>query len=346
MNKNELPTISVITPTLNSSSVLESELASIRSQDYPQDKIEIIIADGGSDDNTVAIAKKFNAIVVENKLKTAEAGKAVGLRVSKGQLVALIDSDNILPTNNWLNEMVLPFFENSEIVGSEPWEYTYRTEGGYIERYSALIGMNDPIVMFYGNYDRLNILSGKWTEVDLKTIDHGKWLEVDLERNKMLPTIGANGTIFKSEFLKQVEIKDYLFDIDVLAIAINKHGYVKFAKVKNGIIHTFCESNIKKFSRKQKRRIVDYFYYKSLNLRNVEWENSSNYFSVIKFLLYTFLVIPVCIHAFKGYLKKPDLAVWIFHPVACYITAYQYIVGVLRVKFNGPNPLNRSKWKQ
>ena len=338
--------ISVVTPTLNAASVLEAELESIRSQNYPQDKIEIIIADGGSTDNTLEIAKKYNAVVVPNKLKTAEAGKAAGLKVATGDLVALIDSDNILPTNEWLNEMVEPFKTNSEIVGSEPWAYTYREEGGFIERYSALIGMNDPIVMFYKNYDRLNILTGKWTEVDLKTVEHKNWLEVDLEKNKKLPTIGANGTLFKTAFLKQVEIGDYLFDIDVLAIAINKNGLVKFAKVKNSIIHTFCESSISKFSRKQKRRIVDYFYYKSLNLRNVEWEDTSSYVPILKFLFYTVLIFPVLFDSIKGYLKKRDLAVWGFHPIACFITIYQYVVGVIRVKLFGPNPLNRAKWKQ
>jgi|694.fasta_scaffold03438_17 glycosyltransferase involved in cell wall biosynthesis len=340
------PTISVITPTLNAASGLEAELQSIRNQNYPQDKVEIIIADGGSTDSTIEISKKYNAKIVPNKLKTGEAGKAAGLKAATGELVALIDSDNILPTENWLREMVQPFIDNSSVVGSEPWKYTYRREGGFIERYCALIGMNDPIVMFYGNYDRVNILTNKWTEIDLNTFDHGAWIEIDLVKNKKLPTIGANGTVFKSSFLNSVEVGDYLFDIDVLAMAINKSGLVKFAKVKNSIIHTFCESSINKFSRKQKRRIVDYFYYKSLNLRNVEWEDSSSYFPILKFLLYTVLIFPVCFDAVRGYLKKPDLAAWFFHPIACFITIYQYVVGVIRVKFFGANPLNRAKWKQ
>lgn len=338
--------ISIITPTLNAASVLEDELKSIRLQNYPQKNIEIIIADGGSTDSTREIAKKYDAIVIENKLKTAEAGKAAGLKVATGDLIALIDSDNILPTNEWLNEMVEPFKINEEIVGSEPWAYTYRPEGGFIERYCALIGMNDPIVMFYKNYDRLNILTGKWTEIDLVVKDHDTWLEVDLEKNKKLPTIGANGTIFKTDFLRQVDIGDYLFDIDVLAIAINKTGVVKFAKVKNDIIHTFCEANIKKFARKQRRRIVDYFYYKSLNLRNVEWEGAFSYLPILKFTLYTVLIIPVCFDVIKGYSKKPDLAAWAFHPLACLITLYEYVLGVFRNKIKKAQELNRDNWRQ
>ena len=52
--------ISVVTPTLNAASVLEAELESIRSQNYPQDKIEIIIADGGSTDNIMQSLYQIN----------------------------------------------------------------------------------------------------------------------------------------------------------------------------------------------------------------------------------------------------------------------------------------------
>jgi glycosyltransferase involved in cell wall biosynthesis len=54
------PNISVLIPTLNAASVLESCLKSIRSQNYPQEKLEIIVADGGSTDATVGIASNYN----------------------------------------------------------------------------------------------------------------------------------------------------------------------------------------------------------------------------------------------------------------------------------------------
>jgi len=221
MNKAYFPHISVITPTLNAAEVLEAELESIREQEYPQEKIEIIIVDGGSVDETLNIARKYNSKIFNNPLKTGEAGKAVGIKKSKGELVALIDSDNILPRKDWFRRMIAPF-KNPEIVGAEPWKYTYRKIGGFIERYCALIGMNDPVIMFYGNYDKLNILTGKWTEVPLTEIDRGNWIEVILERGKEIPTIGANGSIFRSSFIKKAGISDYLFDIDLLVNEVCK----------------------------------------------------------------------------------------------------------------------------
>lgn len=172
------PKVSIVIPTLNAARVLESCLVSISKQKYPKNKIEIVIADGGSTDGTIELAKKYGARVVDNKLKTAEAGKAVGVRKARGDFIAFVDSDNILPTSNWLSEMIEPLLKHPEVVGSEPWEYTWRKKDGFIARYCALIGMNDPFVHFLGNYDRLNLLTGKWTEVRREEKDMGDYLLV------------------------------------------------------------------------------------------------------------------------------------------------------------------------
>ena len=193
-----LPKVSVVIPTLNAVGVLGACLKSIRSQNYPADRLEIVIGDGGSTDGTLELAKKYGAKVVINKLKTAEAGKMVGLKATMGEYIALIDSDNILPDANWLNEMITPLLEHPEAVGSEPWKYTWRREDGFITRYCALIGMNDPLVHFLGNYDRINLLTGKWTEVPHEEKDLGEYLLVKFDK-RGLPTIGANGTVFRAD---------------------------------------------------------------------------------------------------------------------------------------------------
>ena len=66
------------------------------------------------------------------------------MKHSKGEIIALIDSDNILPTQDWLFRMTEPF-QDREIAGTEPLYYTYRKEDGYITRYCAMFEMNDPL---------------------------------------------------------------------------------------------------------------------------------------------------------------------------------------------------------
>ena len=124
-----LPTVSVLIPTLNSARTLDWCLASIIEQDYPQERVEIIVADGGSRDRTPQLARGYGAKVIENRLGTGEAGKAAALRCARHDLVAMVDSDNILPQRDWLKKMVAPFAEDEQIVGSEPWEFTRREIG-------------------------------------------------------------------------------------------------------------------------------------------------------------------------------------------------------------------------
>ncbi len=55
MNDAELPLVSVVTPSLNQGRFLERAIASVREQDYP--RIEHIVVDGGSTDETIEILR-------------------------------------------------------------------------------------------------------------------------------------------------------------------------------------------------------------------------------------------------------------------------------------------------
>jgi len=335
--------ISIIIPTLNAAAVLETCLKSIRRQNFSKSLTEIIIVDGGSIDNTLKIAKKYHAKIVKNPLKTAEAGKAVGVKVATGKYIALIDSDNILPTKNWLQTNLNILESNPNLIGTEPIRFTYRQSGGFIERYSALTGVNDPYAFITGIYDRQNFINFKWTGLKIDQIDKKEYLEIKLLPNSIIPTIGANGTIFQTSFLKKNLTSDYLFDIDIITHHLaNTKKPIYFAKVKQGIIHTFCESSIKKFIKKQNRRITDYFYYQKF--RQYDW-SQANQTGILKFILYTVLIIPMLFDTFRGFFHKPDSA-WFFHPLACFITLYLYTINSLKFKFGLLKELNRNQWQQ
>ena len=318
-SENELPTISIVIPTYNSEKYLYQCLQSIVAQDYPKNKLEIIIVDGGSTDRTIEIAKKFKVTkILYNPRRTGEAGKALGMKAAKNEIIAFIDSDNILDRKDWLKRMVEPF-NDSEIVGAEPLYYSYRKRDGYITRYCALIGMNDPLCLFLGNYDRYSFLTGKWTELNVKQEDKGNYLKVELNE-RAIPTIGANGFMIRKDALNKYSTRDYLFDIDIVYELV-KQGFKKFAKVKIGIVHIYSDS-ISGFIRKQRRRIRDYIYYKELGLRKYPW-HSINRVKLFRFIVYTILVLPLLVQIVKGFTQKPDKA-FFFHVLACWITLLVY----------------------
>ncbi len=337
---SKLPSISIVIPTFNSGRVLRGCLNSISSQDYPAEKIELILVDAGSSDDTLKIAKQYKIDqVLKNPLKTGEAGKAVGIKASKNEIIALIDSDNYLESKDWLKKMVKPF-EDPEIVSSEPLYWTYNKNDSIVNRYAALTGINDPICLFLGNYDRYSFLTQKWTEFLVsEEIDKGDYLKVTLDK-RFVPTMGANGYLVRRELLREVNYEPYYFDIDVVYQLVQK-GYRCVARPKIGIIHIFC-NEISDFKRKQRRRINDYFFFKHQGLRTYKYNIAS--FGYFKYLVFTLLIVPLIFQSLKGYIRKPDYA-WFFHPIACWITLWEYGLGTIKGQLQ-PVVHDRKGWKQ
>lgn len=344
MNKKS---VSIVTPTLNSMRVLSTYMDAIIRQGYPHDLIEIVFADGGSTDGTREKIKEYQQkldikiSICDNPLKTAEAGKAVGVRRAVNEIICLLDSDNIIPDDSWLERMMNPFTDDL-IVASEPIAFTYRREDNVINRYCALIGMNDPLCLFTGNYDRYCRVTGKWTEVKREEMDCGDYLSIKF-RADMIPTIGANGFLMRAKELINNFEGDYLFDIDVLWELFLKDPDLRVAKVKTGIIHLFC-SDIRTFCRKQNRRIRDFLYFSDANGRKYPW-GKIGIWKILLFSLCCITIIPLLVQSVIGFCRQKDFRVWAFHPVACWITLWIYGWGTIRGLFK-KEASSRDAWKQ
>lgn len=339
--------ISIVTPTFNSMRTLDEYMQAILAQNYPHENMELIFADGGSQDGTLERIEEYrqqgdiSIQVFENPLRTAEAGKAVAVRKAKGEIICLLDSDNIIPDQNWISRMMKPF-EEEVIVASEPIRYTYRKKDSVINRYCALIGMNDPLCMFTGNYDRYCAITGKWTEVEREEIDKGDYLSIRF-REDMIPTIGANGFFMRRQELLDNFEGDYLFDIDVLWELFKKNPELRVAKVKTGIVHLFCPDT-KTFYRKQNRRIRDFLYFSDAKGRKYPWSKVGKG-RIVLFALCCITVFPLLGQACAGYSRKHDLQAWAYHFVACWITLWVYGWGVISGIFK-KEQANRDHWKQ
>jgi glycosyltransferase involved in cell wall biosynthesis len=304
---------------------------------------EIVIADAGSTDRTLEIAKEYKVdTITQNPLKTGEAGKAAGIKAARGDIIALVDSDNILPDTEWLARMLAPF-DDPEIIASEPLDYTWRKHDAALTRYFALLGMNDPICLFTGNYDRTCAVTGKWTDLPVSQEDEGSYLKLKLTGNA-LPTIGANGFVFRRTLLDGVKWEPYLFDIDILYDRILKSGSVCVAKVKTGIIHLYC-ARIGDFTRKQRRRIRDFLYFAQEKERIYPW-SSQRKTGIVMFCLATVTVLPLLWQMVKGCIRRPDVA-WLYHIPVCWTTLCIYGSGVVSKILGGRQaPVDRSSWQK
>ncbi len=336
--------VSIIIPTLNSAKTLGSCLDSIAGQVFPAQRLELILADAGSQDGTLEIIEDFRKSrpdirtkVVGNALKTGEAGKAAALKFATNRIVAFVDSDNVLDGTSWLKQMVEPFADH-DIVATEPIRYTWRKSDGAITRYCALLGMNDPICYFLGNYDRESVLSGRWTRMPHTVIDdNSRYLSLRFDPRR-LPTIGANGFFIKKEELDTLDIGDYFFDIDILGQVLARAPLKKVAKVKIGIVHIFC-GTIKDFVRKQRRRIADYRHFCGKGERTYCWKDADRT-GLAYFVFSCVLVFPLLWQSMRGFIRSRDWCMFL-HPIFCILTFYIYLFGFLsRLTF-----YSRSSWQ-
>jgi glycosyltransferase involved in cell wall biosynthesis len=327
-----------VIPTLNSARTLGACLASIRSQDFP-DGLEIVLVDAGSDDGTLEFAAAYDVEqVLDNPLKTGESGKARGVRSARGEILAFVDSDNVLVGSDWLRRMTAPF-DDPEVVSTEALRWDYARGYSLIDRYCALTGVNDPASLFIGNYGRYSYLTGRWTGFPVQTDDRDGYVTVRVDPD-LMPTMGANGYLVRAAAFRSVLTGDYVFDIDSVG-TLARHGFDRTARVDVPIGHLFAPT-YGVFVRKTRRRARDYLYYSGRGERTYPWGRYRRGLAV--FVAATVTTLPVLAQSVVGYRRKPDRAWW-FHPVACWTTLAIYGWETVRARVK-PERLSRAGWRQ
>jgi len=288
-------------------------------QAYPECKIELIVPEACSSDDTVAIAKAFGAMVVTNRLVTGEAGKALGARIAQGEYILFIDSDNVLTSRDWLVKMLKPLLVDSSIVASEALYYGWDRSEPWIIRYCALMGADDPLSVYLGFYGRFSLLKQRWSDIRLDLEERGSYLVTTL-RDDILPTMGANGFLIRADVLRLVNDSSYLFDVD-LAHKLVRLGYKRIARVKVSVTHLYAFS-FTQYIRKAYRRIRDYYLFRKLGVRLYEWHHFDR-LKLAKLLLGVALLFPLFKDAVRGYRRKPDTA-WFLNWPLCFFTIVVY----------------------
>ncbi len=304
-----LPSISVVIPAYNCARLLDECLATLRAQNYPQDKLEILIIDGASTDDTRDVALHHGARVLDNPEVIHPKGRPIGIRAATGDLVLALDSDNILQGEDWLRRMVAPF-QDPAVAAAEPLYYAARPEDNVITRYCALIGGDDPVVVMLGLNERHSWLTGRWTGTPVRESDQGDWLKVVFTDSGRIPSLGANGFVVRRCLLLAANFSPF-HHVDV-SHQIIRAGGATWAKVKVGIIHKHGE-DIGRFIRKKKRRVE----------RRMDDTVSMGYSYPIEtprlalVLAKAALVLPVLFDTVRGFARKPSSA-WLVHPVVLY----------------------------
>lgn len=106
--------LSVVITAYNEEKNLPQCLTAVTHQSISKEEYEIVVVDNNSTDKTADIAKGFGARVIKEQKQGYVYALSKGMNEAKGEIVAVTDSDTIVP-KNWL-ETINKAFENSAVV--------------------------------------------------------------------------------------------------------------------------------------------------------------------------------------------------------------------------------------
>jgi cellulose synthase/poly-beta-1,6-N-acetylglucosamine synthase-like glycosyltransferase len=120
---DELPEVSIVVPAHNEEATIGVCLESLVEAHYPHGKMEIILVDDGSTDNTIPKAELFESRAVEcgkklRIIKRPHTGKVqalnTGLKMTRGGIIVTIDADARMAPDA-IHNIVVPFVREEEV---------------------------------------------------------------------------------------------------------------------------------------------------------------------------------------------------------------------------------------
>jgi GT2 family glycosyltransferase len=120
--RKEMPSVSVITVNYNGKQLLRDCFDSLLVLNYPKNKLEIIMVDNGSDDDSIDYVKKRypRTKVIKNDINNYCKANNLGISESRGEYVAILNNDTKVH-KNWLAELIKVISKDDKIgaVGSK-----------------------------------------------------------------------------------------------------------------------------------------------------------------------------------------------------------------------------------
>jgi rSAM/selenodomain-associated transferase 2 len=119
--EQQRPLLSIIIPTFNEEESIRRTLAAVADV---QGTVEVIVADGGSDDATIEIARKNHARVI-----TSQRGRGIqmhtGASLARGHALLFLHADTILPSEA-VDHILNALARDQQVVGGN---FTIRFDG-------------------------------------------------------------------------------------------------------------------------------------------------------------------------------------------------------------------------
>ena len=279
--------LTIVIPTRNKyCPKLKNLLDSIESQDFPKDLLEVLTVTEG----------------------TSESAKAIGIKQAQGKVIGILASDNLLIEPMFLSMMYTIAMRHGACTTSH---YHHSKSYGFLDRYFALIGGNDPLSYHIGKNDRA---------------PYGEE-PTDMYYRKSFPTFGDNGFFIKKDIIMKSDMDNY-YHIDNVWDVYNSMDLHDVSYAPFEIAHLTGEKFISYFKKRYSYGLQHAFN------KNRRWHlvERRDLWKVVLFLISSLTVFPMLIVSVRLYLRSKDTASFM-HPIMCLGIVFTY--GILILKLLG-----------
>ncbi len=311
---------SIVMAAYNSEDTIERALKSIRSQKFRQEEIEILVVDGGSTDKTLEIAKKYNAVILQNPYKLPEPAKTIGLKHASGKYVCIMDTDEEIPdiTIFQQRKAVLEHYNEIKCLaiglltpnGSRPCCYYINAVGDPFTCfvYSTFKDSMEGLIVKKGKFvSEYNCYIAQYSENDIKPI-------------------GDSGIVMDLRYIRDNynDLLDDLTTSDIFDMIIADTGYVGYIKYDNHYHYT--SASIETFLKKVKFRIINNIF----DVKGSGYSSKAQRNKKLFFRKYLFPIYAICIIVplFEGIRMAFNYKHWIFlmHPLFCLYVIFEIFI--------------------
>jgi glycosyltransferase involved in cell wall biosynthesis len=295
-----LPRASFIMPTLNAEAILENCLASIARQNYPREKVEIILADAHSTDRTRDIAKKFGAIVLDDDGKNMEEGKRLALRHATGEFIVFVDADNEITHEDYISLAIAGLQKNPQALGVESYYLPSPKMSSFCAYITHLLHISDPIAWLMSANP---VLISRDGEVERWTLP---------EKTFSYP-LGANGFVFRRADLESVKAEEHFQDVHA-ALHLMKSGKREWLRVRGRGVHHYYVQTLWGFVQKRRRATVHFLRVQEEAKTN--WMKEKPPVPLWLAAIYSVTFVGPIFHTLRGIVRDKD-AHWLWHLPTC-----------------------------
>lgn len=258
---------------------LQDLIASIKAQDFQQDKIEILVITEGD----------------------SESAKGIGIKRARGEICAMFCADNEIK-NPFLFSLVKQWLSNQNYSGYYSFGYYCEPLDKSLNRYFSLIGNNDPIPFYLNKCDR----RPQYENNNVTMYDVVRWAD-------RVPSLGDNGFFVRRSAIMKANIEHY-YPMDAFQ-DIAKKGETYYVRDWNSYLWHRTSDNLLTFLTKRYRYARDLY----CDRGDRRWrmvDTKADYARLALYVLATLTVIQPLYVSFKGYSRVRDPA-WFWHWPVC-----------------------------